>query len=378
MPAVRMIFEAAAQPPTVAGLTRLALRRRFSGASTLLRWSRRSAADVLRSFFDEEAILGPAALTGPMVWGITPEMPGSGLGALTHAMRNVARVGRPVGGSGQVPATLLAAFEAAGGVLRTKSPVDTITCNGERVSGIALVDGTEFTAPIVVSACNPHDTFLRWLKHPPATANDLVRRWRNVRHDEGYESKIDAVLSAPPVLRGFDRPLGPTSAIAPSLADIDRGATLMTQGRILDQPGLLVNVPSLLDATIAPEGRHVLSLEALYTPFGLRGGWTGSTEPRRWLEKFAELCEPGFLDSIIEWRAMTPDVYERDFHLPTGHATSFAGGPLAAFRNENPELTKYQTAVDGLYLTGAATFPGAGVWGASGRNCATVILEQRS
>jgi beta-carotene ketolase (CrtO type) len=378
MPAVRMIFEAAAQPPTVAGLTKLAVRRRFRGAATLLRWSRRSAADVLRSFFDEEAILGPAALTGPMVWGITPEMPGSGLGALTHAMRNVAKVGRPVGGSGQVPATLLAAFEAAGGVLRTRSPVDTIMCSGERVSGIALVDGTEITAPIVVSACNPHDTFLRWLKHPPATAHDLVRRWRERRHDEGYESKIDAVLSAPPVLRGFDRSLGPTSAIGPNLAEIDRGVALMAQGRILDRPGLLVNVPSLLDPTMAPDGRHVLSLEALYTPFGFRGGWTDSTEPRRWLEKFAELCEPGFLDSIIEWRAMTPDVYERDFHLPAGHATSFAGGPLAAFRNENPELTKYETAVDGLYITGAATFPGAGVWGASGRNCAAVILEQRS
>jgi beta-carotene ketolase (CrtO type) len=377
-PSVRMIFEAAAEPPTVAGLTRLALRRRLRGAATLMRWSRRSAADVLRSFFDEEAIMGPAAVTGPMVWGISPETPGSGLGALTHAMRHVGKVGRPVGGSGQVPAALLAAFEAAGGTLRTKSAVDTIVCTGERVSGIALVDGTEISAPVVVSACNPHDTFLRWLKHPPASADDLVRRWSDVRHDQGYESKIDAVLSTPPVLRGFDRPLGPTSAIAPSLAEIDRGAAMMAEGRILERPGMLVNVPSSIDPTIAPPGRHVLSLEALFTPFGFTGGWSDSTEPQRWLETFAELCEPGFLDSIVEWRAMTPDVYERDFHLPSGHATSFAGGPLAAFRNSNPELTKYETALDGLYLTGAATFPGAGVWGASGRNCATVIIEQRS
>ena len=377
-PAVRMIFEAAAEPPTVARLTKLALRRRFSGAGTLMRWSRRSAADVLRSFFDDDAIIGPAALTGPMVWGITPEMPGSGLGALAHAMRHVGAVGRPVGGSGRLPATLLAAFEGAGGTLRIKSLVDTIRCTGDRVSGVALVDGTEISAPIVVSACNPHDTFLRWLKQPPSSASDLVRRWRHVRHDEGYESKIDAVLSAPPVVRGFGRPLGPTSAIGPSLGEVDRGARMMAEGRILDRPGMLVNVPSLLDPSIAPTGRHVLSLEALYTPFGFTGGWADSAEPRRWLEAFAGLCEPGFLDSIIEWRAMTPDIYERDFHLPAGHATSFSGGPLAAFRNQNPELTKYETAVDGLYLTGAATFPGAGVWGASGRNCATVILEQRA
>ncbi len=378
IPAIRMIFEAAAEPPTIAGLTRLALRRRLSGAPTIMRWSRRSAADVLRTYFTDDALTGPGGLTGPMVWGISPETPGTGLGALPHAMRHVGRVGRPVGGSGQVPLILLAAFEQAGGTLRTKSAVDTIMCSGERVSGVALTDGTEITAPVVVSACNPHDTFLKWLRTPPASATDLVRRWGGIRHDEGYESKIDAVLSSAPVIKGFDRPLGPTTAIAPGLDEIHAGAGLIAQGCVMDRPGLLINVPTALDPSMAPAGRHVLSLEAIYTPFGLRGGWPGSDEPRRWLEMFAELCEPGFLDSIIEWRAMTPDVYERDFHLPAGHATSFAGGPLAAFRNANPELTRYETDVDGLYLTGAATFPGAGVWGASGRNCATVVLEQRS
>ena len=184
-------------------------------------------------------------------------------------------------------------------------------------------------------------------------------------------------MSEAPVVRALGEPVGATMSIAPGLADIDRGASIMGSGEVLEHPGMLVNVPTVLDPSLAPAGRHVLSLEVLYTPYGLRGGWSGSPEPRRWLEAFAELCEPGFLDSIIDWRAMTPDVYERDFHLPAGHATSFAGGPLAAFRNANPELTKYETAVAGLYLTGAATFPGAGVWGASGRNCATVILEQR-
>lgn len=375
IPAVHMILEAASEPPTIRGLTRLALRRRLAGAGTLMRWSRRSASDVLRSFFSEEAIMGPAAVSGPMVWGVSPETPRSGLGALTHAMRHAASVGRPVGGSGQVPKTLLASFEAFGGTLRTTSAVDTILCHGEQVSGVALIDGTEISSPIVVSACNPHDTFLRWLKNPPASALSLVRRWEKIPHSEGFESKVDAVLSAPPTLKGFDRPLGPMTIVSPSLREIDRGAKMMAEGRILNQPGLLASVPTLLDSTMAPPGRHVFSLETLFTPFGLRGGWARSDEPRRWLEAFADLCEPGFLDSIVEWRAMTPDVYERDFHLPAGHATSFSGGPLAAFRNPNPELTGYETRVDGLYLTGAATFPGAGVWGASGRNCATVILE---
>ena len=378
MPPVRMILEAASEPPSIAGLTRLALRRRLAGATTLLRWSRHSAADVLRSFFSEEAIMGPASVSGPMVWGISPETPGSGLGALTHAMRHVTTVGRPVGGSGQVPVTLLAAFEASGGTLRTQSAVDTILCEHERVSGVALSDGTEITAPIVVSACNPHDTFLKWLKNPPTSASKLVHRWQKIPHSEGYESKLDAILATPPALKEFDRPLGPMTVISPNIHDIDRGVDLMSEGRVLAHPGILASVPTLLDPTMAPAGRHVFSLETLFTPFGIRGGWPNSGEPWRWLEEFAGLCEPGFLDSIIEWRAMTPDIYEREFHLPAGHATSFSGGPLAAFRNPNPELTGYETDVDGLYLTGAATFPGAGVWGASGRNCATVILERHS
>jgi phytoene dehydrogenase-like protein len=168
--------------------------------------------------------------------------------------------------------------------------------------------------------------------------------------------------------------------VAPSLAEIDRAHRLMLKGQVHPTPGLLVNVPSLLDPamTAGDETRQVLSLEVLYTPYRLRGGWPGSTEPRRWLELLGDLCEPGFLDSISAWRAMTPDVYERDFHLPAGHAASFAGGPLAALRNPNPELTRYETPVQGLYLTGAATFPGAGVWGASGRNCAAVVLEHLS
>jgi phytoene dehydrogenase-like protein len=166
--------------------------------------------------------------------------------------------------------------------------------------------------------------------------------------------------------------------VAPSLGEIDDGYRRMLDGRMLDRPALLVNTPTVLDPTMAPPDRpdhHVLSLEVLYTPYGLQGGWPDSQEPWRWLELYAGLCEPGMLDTIVDWRAMTPDVYERRFHLPAGHATSFAGGPLAVFRSKDPELTKYETAVNGLFLTGAATFPGAGVWGASGRNCATVVLD---
>ncbi|MGZ4680771.1 MAG: phytoene desaturase family protein, partial [Ilumatobacteraceae bacterium] len=349
------------------------IARRGHGAATLLRWSRRSAADVMRQFFTTEALRGPAMVTGPMVWGVSPELSGTGLGALAYAMRHVGRVGRPEGGSGMVPETIRRAFEQAGGTLMLNTKVAHLTCEGEAIRGMICTDGTEITARIVVSACNPHDTFLAWLTNPPARARSLVERWRAIPHDDGYESKVDAVVDRQPMSISGE-PLGATTVVAPSLDEIHRGHSLMRSGAVLEQPAMFINSPSALDPTLAPAGHHVFSLEVLYTPYGLLGGWPNSPEPRRWLDQVATVLAPGFIDSLVEWRAMTPDRYEREFHLPHGHATSFAGGPLAALRNRNPELTRYETPIKGLYLTGAATFPGAGVWGASGRNAALRIL----
>ena len=387
LPAVRMVLDAANEPPSLRSLTAAAMRQRLHGLSALLGWSRRSAADVMRSYFTSEALRAPGLAVGPMVWGISPEFSGSGLGALTYAMRHVATVGRPVGGSGAVPDALLAAFLAAGGRVRTSTRVSTIVCDGSGAAGVTLADGTEIRSAAVVSACDPHSTFVEWLRNPPAAADDLIRRWRGIPQHAGYESKIDAVMSDVPRLRALDDPLfrhlgvdvsGCTVAVAPSLAEMDRGYRLMAEGKILDRPGFLVNVPTVLDPSMSGNERgsqHVLSLEAIYTPYAFEGGWQSLAEPRRWMQQYATLVEPGLLGSISDWRVMTPARYETDFNLPRGHATSFAGGPLAALRNRNPELTAYQTAVPGLYLTGAATFPGAGVWGASGRNAATVILR---
>jgi phytoene dehydrogenase-like protein len=373
-PAAELIVAAAVEPPTISRLTRAALSRRFAGTTGVLRWGRRSAADVLRSFFTHDAVLGPALVSGPFVWGVSPERRGTGLGALTYAMRHTAQVGRPVGGSGRLTDALAAAVTHHGGTLRTSSPVARILCTAESVAGVALADGTEITAPVVVSACDARRTFVDWLRDPPSGAAPLIARWRRVTSAEGYESKIDAVVTEPPqVLDGGDH-LGSTLTIAPSILEMDRAVAMMSTGHVLRRPALLVNVPSLSDPTIAPAGRHVLSIEVLLTPYRHPAGWVASREPRRWLEVFAERCAPGFLDSIVEWRAVTPDVYEREFNLPAGHAASFGGGPVAALRNRSPELTKYETAMPGLYLTGAATFPGAGIWGASGRNCAAVVL----
>ena len=380
IPVAKLILDAASQPPTRGSLISSVIKRGGRGVATMLKMSRMSAADVMREFFDNEAVIGPAMVEGPVVWGLSPETPGTGLGAIAFALRHVAQVGRPVGGSGALPESIKQSFLQSGGLLRTNTRVTGILCEGNSVSAVQTSDGATVTARIVVSACDPHRTFVSWLKNPPAKAFSLVERWRASTAGEGYESKIDAVTTAPPTLAGVSArhstPVASTMIVSPSLAELHRGAQLMREGRTMPRMALFANVPSVADSTVSPAGQHVLSLEALYTPYSFVDGWQSKEEPERWLKQFATLAQPGFMDSIIDWRVVTPSDYESSFHLPKGHATSFAGGPLAAFMGTTPELTRYHTPIKGLYLTGAATFPGAGVWGASGRNAALTIIKE--
>lgn len=384
VPLARLVLAAAAEPPSRRGLLATVAKRGGRGVPALLRYSRMSAADVLREFFDDDAVIGPALVEGPVVWGVSPETPGTGLGAMSYALRHASKVGRPRGGSGKVPEAILSSYLVHGGILRLNTRVVAINCENERVNSVQMSDNTTVTTRVVVSACNPHDTFVRWLRNPPPGASKMIARWRDAAHQDGYESKIDAVISDLPRLSGLDtdlvRELGgddiaPTTVISPSPSELHRGAQLLANGQTMPRMAMLVNVPSTIDDSLAPRGQHVFSLEALYTPYALSGGWSGSNEPQRWLDQFAGLVQPGFLSSIEKWRVVTPVDYETDFHLPRGHATSFAGGPIAAFLGRPKELTRYRTNVKGLYLTGAATFPGAGVWGSSGRNAALTVIR---
>jgi beta-carotene ketolase (CrtO type) len=380
IPVAKLILDASSEPPTRASLISSVIKKGGRGVATMLKMSRMSAADVMREFFDNEAIIGPAMVEGPVVWGLSPETPGTGLGAIAFALRHVANVGRPEGGSGMLPESIKESFLQSGGLLRTNTRVTGILCDGNSVSAVQTSDGATVTARIVVSACDPRRTFVSWLKNPPARASALVERWRTTTTVEGYESKIDAITDTPPTLAGispqYSTPVASTIVVSPSLAELHRGAQLMREGRTMPRMALLANVPSVADTTISPNGQHVFSLEALYTPYSFVDGWQAHTEPERWLKQFATLAQPGFMESIIDWRVLTPADYESGFHLPKGHATSFAGGPLAAFIGSTPELTRYHTPIKGLYLTGAATFPGAGVWGASGRNAALTIIKE--
>jgi phytoene dehydrogenase-like protein len=385
LPAARLVMEMTGGVPSPLGVARRLAKARGRGLAALLRLSRRSAADVLRDYFTSDALLGPVATTGPAVWGLPPQAPGTGLGALGYALRHLTAVGRPVGGSGVLTDALAGAVTAAGGTIRTSARVAAITCASGRAAGVRLADGTRVDAGIVVAAGDPRRTLVELLHAPPATARALVERWRTRPVREGYESKVDAVIDVLPRPRGLvaehldvlgvDEVLHATMVVAPGLDAIAAAHRTAAHGGVAQEPLHLSNVPSVLDPSVAPPGGgHVFSLETLFTPYRLNGGWQDSGEPERWLAAFARLMEPGFLGGIRRHRLVGPEDYERDFSMPAGYAPSFAGGPLAALVGRDRELTRYATPVPGLYLTGSGTFPGAGVSGAPGRNAARVVL----
>ena len=366
------------------------LARRARGGARLLRWSHASALDVLKHYFDDETLITAAISNGPSVWGAPPDGPGTGLAGSLFAMRHMVKTGRPVGGSGALTDALAASFMAAGGRLTCGTAVAGLLGDGSTVQGVRLVDGNEISAAAVVVACDPDLAATEWLPLPAPrrrSARRFVDRARSQPPGDGYQSKIDAVITDVPhypalensalldLFEGRD-PNESNFVISPPVAEIIEAHRLRSAGQVAERPTFMANVPSVLDPSMrSTDGHHVLSLEALFTPYALEGGWDSSPEPARWLQVWSGLLQPGFLESVDRYRAMTPDRYERELFLSRGYTPSYAASPLSTLFGRRRELSRHRGPVPGLFLSGAGTFPGAGIWGAAGRNTANAVLR---
>ncbi len=386
IPVAELALDMARTRPSIGRMLGVAAAKRGAGAARLLRWSRMSMTDVMAQYFDDWHLVMPAVSSGPTVWGVRPTAPGTGMAGAIYATRHLIRTGRPAGGSGALTDAARASFQAAGGRVRCESIVDRLLVRDGAAVGVRLVGGTELRAGTIVAACDPQRVFLDWLDTVPASAARLTGRYRSMPVHDGYESKVDAVLAGLPVWQdasvvdalvpGADT-LAPTTSISPSPADLATAHEQRADGLVAPRPTMLVNVPTALDTEMQPRAdQHVLSVEVLFTPYGLRGGWPGSDEPQRWLDLVEGFMEPGSL-RIDRWRAMTPDRYEDEFQMHRGHTPAYSGPPLSALLGRNRDVTRYRTPIDGLYLSGAATFPGAGIFGAPGRNTADAVESDR-
>ena len=361
-----------------------AFRRLGTGAGEAVEILTGAARPVLDRWFESEelkATLATDAIIGAMA---SPSMPGTAYVLFHHVMGETDGKrgvwGYVRGGMGGLTQALAAAARAHGAVIRCEAEVARILVRDGRATGVALANGEEWSAPIVASNADAHVTFLRLIDRrqlPPEFVAAVERI--------GYESaslKINVALSELP---SFSALPGTAPAphhrgtihICPDQDYIERAYDDAKYGRPSARPVLECTIPSVVDSTVAPPGRHLMSMFVQYAPYALREAtWDELREP------FADRCfdllneyAPNFKRSVIARQVLTPLDLERVFNLTGGNIFQGAMTPsqLFAFRPV-PGYASYRMPIRGLYLCGAAAHPGGGVMGTPGLNAARAIL----
>jgi phytoene dehydrogenase-like protein len=346
-----------------------------------------AARPILDRWFESEqlkATLATDAIIGALA---APSMPGTAYVLFHHVMgeTNGKRGvwGYVKGGMGGLTQALAAAARDLGVEVRTGAEVDCILVRDGAVRGVALASGDEFLAPVVASNADAHVTFRRLLD-PSVLPPDFVAAVDRISYDSA-SLKINVALSELPDFRA--RPgtaPGPqhrgTIHICPDLDYIERGYDDAKYGRPSQKPILECTIPSVVDPTVAPPGKHLMSMFIQYAPYKLSGGsWDGLREG------FADRCfdvldeyAPNFKRSVLARQVLTPLDLERTFNLTGGNIFQGAMtlGQLFPFRPV-PGSAGYRMPLRGLYLCGAAAHPGGGVIGAAGWNAAREMLRRR-
>jgi phytoene dehydrogenase-like protein len=345
------------------------------------------ARPLLDRWFESEqlkATLATDAIIGAMA---APSMPGTAYVLFHHVMgeTNGKRGvwGYVRGGMGGLTQALAAAARDLGVEVRTGAEVARILVRDGAVHGVALADGDELHAPVVASNADAHVTFHRLLD-PALLPPDFAAAVDRISYDSA-SLKINVALSELPDFRACPgTEPGPqhrgTIHVCPDLDYIERGYDDAKYGRPSRDPILECTIPSVVDPTVAPPGKHLMSMFIQYAPYRLRGAtWDELREP------FADRCfdvlneyAPNFKRSVLARQVLTPLDLERTFNLTGGNI--FQGAmtlnQLFAFRPV-PGSAGYRMPLRGLYLCGSAAHPGGGVLGAAGRNAAREMLRRR-
>jgi phytoene dehydrogenase-like protein len=346
-----------------------------------------AARPILDRWFESEelkATLATDAIIGAMA---SPSMPGTAYVLFHHVMGETAGRrgvwGYVRGGMGGLTQALAAAARDLGADVRCDAEVARIVVRGGAAVGVALANGDEYRAPVVASNADACVTFLRLLDRSalPESFTAAVERI-------SYASaslKINVALAELPSFRALPgtNP-GPqhrgTIHVCPDQDYIERAFDDAKYGRPSARPVLECTIPSVVDPSVAPPGRHLMSMFVQYAPYDLR---EGSWDEQR--EAYADRCfdlldeyAPNFKRVVLARQVLTPLDLERVFNLTGGNIFQGAmtPGQLFAFRPV-PGYARYRTPIRGLYLCGAAAHPGGGVMGTPGLNAARAILGRR-
>ena len=166
--------------------------------------------------------------------------------------------------------------------------------------------------------------------------------------------------------------------LCPSVENAERSWNDSKHGRVPTTPIIQVQIPTVYDPTIAPEGRHILSMWVFFVPPHIKdGSWSDMRQPfGEWLIDELTGYAPNFRNAIIDWTLLTPEDIEERIGLTDGNIRHIDLIPQQILsRRPLPGWSDYRTPVEGLYLCGAGTHPGGEVTGAPGHNAAHVVLE---
>lgn len=351
----------------------------------LVRWLPMPVADLTSEWFENDLLR--AAISARAVFGnfAGPRSAGTGGMLLQRLAEDAMPVGSGItvrGGPGALISGVVAEAERAGVSVRTGARVARITAKHERVTGVVLDNGEEIAAEVVVSAVDPRQTFLG-LVDPADLTPTFRERAANYRA-RGVTAKINLALSAQPsfpALHGDVVPLRGRFLIAPDLDYLERAFDAAKYGEFSPEPWLELCLPTMSDPSLAPDGRHVMSIYVHVAPRHLRQGpWAAARESL--YQAALRVLQPhvGDLGSLVIAREiLTPEDLERDWGLSGGHI--FHGEPtLDQSWLARPLLgwAQYRTPITGLYLAGAGTHPGGGLNGLSGLLAARAVARDRT
>ena len=348
----------------------------------LLRWMPMAVADLVGEWFETDLLQAAIAARGVFGTSFGPWSAGSGAVMLMQAAVDDVPGGSSVtvqGGPGALSAAMAAAACEAGAEILTDASVARVVTREGRATGVTLEDGRTMEAATVVSGVDPRRTCLTLLD-PFDLEPTFLTKVRNYRCP-GTVSKVNLVLNGVPSLSGLnDVDLRGRIHIGPSVDYLERAFDASKYGELPAEPYLDITIPSLLDASLAPAGRHVMSIVAHFTPYRLASkGWDEMRDALGALVvSTVARYAPGFENLVEQRQVLTPVDLERDYGYTGGHI--FHGEPsLDQLLTMRPLLgwSQYRTPIDGLYWCGAGTHGGLGITAASGRSAAREILRDR-
>src|SRR5579872_3486652 len=347
----------------------------------VLRWGPMAVADLVAEYFEAELLRAVVAARGIFGTFLGPWSAGSSLQLLIRAAGDSHPAGSAffiAGGTGALTQAMASAAQAAGVEIQTGAEIIEIRVKDGAATGLLLATGEEINAKAVISNADPKRTLLK-LTDPVHLSPDFVQKLQHYRGN-GTVAKVNLALSALPkftALNGDGSALKGRIHIGNEIDYLERAFDESKYGNFSRQPYLEATLPSLTDPTLAPEGKHVMSIYMQYAPYKLKGDWD---EQRRTLGQTVVQTLAGYAPNlpelILTHQIITPKDLEDKYGL-TGGQIFHGDLALDQFFTMRPLLdwARYRTPIENLYLCGSGTHPGAGLTGGSGANAAREIVR---